>query len=181
MKFSVSQIRKEAFLEPFSFDREVDVSEIETLNNDIIKAFPVHVHGTCTLQGEEFMFSFTISGRVIIPCARTLVEVPYPIDIAAFEIFTTAPVITEEEEEEEIHLIEGEVIDLLPLIKENILLNIPYRVYSENEEDLEQAIVQGDGWEIVDEADIEQDDEKQPIDPRLKKLQQFIDKNNNEK
>ncbi len=177
----MSQIRKEALQEPFSFDKEVDVSDIETLNNDIIKAFPVHVHGSCTLQGEEFMFSFTISGRVILPCARTLVEVPYTFDITAFEVFTTAPVITEEEEEEEIHLVEGDVIDLLPLIKENILLDIPYRVYSKNKEDHEQALVQGNGWEVVDGAHIEQENVEQLIDPRLKKLQQLIAKNNNEK
>lgn len=182
MKFSLSQIRKEAFEQPFSFDRKADVSEIESFNNDILKTFPVRVHGTCTIQGEEFLISFTISGRVILPCARTLVEVPYSFDIAAFEVFTTSPAISEEDEEDEIHLVEGDGIDLLPLVKENILLNIPYRVYSENEEDLQQALVQGYGWEVVDEADnIDQEDKEQLIDPRLKKLQQFIDKNNNEK
>lgn len=130
LKFAVSQIQKDALQQPMTFDREVDVSEIETLENDILKAFPVHVVGSVILQGEEMIFSFNISGKVILPCARTLVEVPYAFDIDAVEIFTTASTMTEEDEEDEVHFVEGEVIDLTPLIKENILLDIPYRVYS---------------------------------------------------
>lgn len=181
MKFTISQIRKEALQQPFSFDREVDVSEIETLGNDIIQSFPVHVQGTCALQGEEIIFSFNISGKVILPCARTLVEVPYHFDIAAMEIFTAAMSTNSyEEDNDEVHIVEGEVIDLSPFVMENILLDIPYRVYSKNEEDLQNALMQGEGWEVVDESDIEVDTGEQPIDPRLKKLQRFIDKNNKE-
>lgn len=179
MKFAVSQIQKDALQQPMTFDREVDVSEIETLENDILKAFPVHVVGSCVLQGEEMIFSFNISGKVILPCARTLVEVPYEFDIDAVEIFTTASTMTEEDEEDEVHFVEGEVINLTPLIKENILLDIPYRVYSKNEEVLRNALVQGEGWELVEESDaVVDEDREQPIDPRLKKLKQFMDKNN---
>ncbi|HLR15347.1 MAG TPA: YceD family protein [Bacillota bacterium] len=181
LKFAVSQIQKDALQQPMTFDREVDVSEIETLENDILKAFPVHVVGSVVLQGEEMIFSFNISGKVILPCARTLVEVPYDFDIDALEIFTTALTMTEEDEEDEVHFIDGEVIDLTPLIKENILLEIPYRVYSKNEEVLRNALVQGDGWELVEESEEVEEDEEQPIDPRLNKLKQFMDKNNNEK
>lgn len=176
MKFALSQIRKDALREPLTFDREVDVSEIETLENDILKAFPVHVVGSCVLQEPEVIFSFNVSGKVILPCARTLVEVPYTLDIDAIEIFTTAENMTEEDDEAEIHFVDGEVIDLAPFIIENILLNIPYRVYSKNKEDLRDALVKGDGWEVVDESDIDEVDGEQPIDPRLKKLQQFMDK-----
>lgn len=181
LKFAVSQIQKDALQQPMTFDREVDVSEIETLENDILKAFPVQVVGSVVLQGEEMIFSFNISGKVILPCARTLVEVPYDFDIDALEIFTTASTMTEEDEEDEVHFVDGEVIDLTPLIKENILLEIPYRVYSKNEEVLRNALVQGDGWELVEESEEVKEDKEQPIDPRLNKLKQFMDKNNNEK
>lgn len=180
LKIAVSQIRKEALYQPFTFDRHVDVSEIETLENDILKSFPVHVVGSCMLQGEEMIFSFNIVGQVTLPCARTLVEVPYDFDIDATEIFSNAADMTKEDEENEIHFIDGEVIDLTPFIKEHILLDIPYRVYSKNEEDFKNALVQGEGWQVIEEADLEAENDVQPIDPRLKKLQKFIDKNNNE-
>lgn len=180
LKIAVSQIRKEALYQPFTFDRYVDVSEIETFENDILKAYPVHVVGSCMLQGEEMIFSFNIVGQVTLPCARTLVEVPYDFDIDAFEIFSKAEDMTEEDEENEIHSIDGEVIDLAPLVKENILLDIPYRVYSKNEEDLKKALVQGDGWQVIEEEDLEEDNEVQSIDPRLKKLQEFKNKKNDE-
>src|SRR5699024_10675425 len=112
--------------------------------NDILKTFPVHVVGSCVLQGEEMIFSFNISGKVILPCALTLVEVPYEFDIDAVEIFTTATDMTEDDEEDEIHFVDGESLDLAPSIKERILLDIPYRVYSKNKEDLQNALVQGE-------------------------------------
>ena len=182
LKFAISQIRKDALQQPFIFDREVDVSEIETLENDILKTFPVHVVGSCVLQGEEMIFSFNISGKVILPCALTLVEVPYEFDIDAVEIFTTATNMTEDDEEDEIHFVDGESLDLAPSIKERILLDIPYRVYSKNKEDLQNALVQGEGWELVEETEQseEQGDDEQPIDPRLKKLQEFMDKKKDE-
>ena len=63
--------------------------------------------------------------------AGTLADASYPFDIQADEVFTTATYLTEDEVEDEIHPIEGEVLDLTPLIKENILLEVPYRVFSD--------------------------------------------------
>jgi len=178
LKFSVSQIRKNAYHEPYTFEGVVDVSELETLNNDIRKTYPVNIKGDCTIQGDEIVFNFTIQGELILPCARTLVDVHYPYTIHAVEVFSTSPYYGKEEEENDIHEVTGEFIDLSPYVQENIVLELPYRVYSEDEEVLNQAITEGEGWELTseDEQAIRvKNTNEDKIDPRLKKLQTFLD------
>lgn len=180
MKFTLGEIKKNAFNEPFSFDREVDVSELASMSNDIRKIKPVRVEGMYTLDGEEIIFSLKISGEMILPCARTLVDVPYSFVVNEVEVFTTSPYIGEEDSEDEIHPIQGEVVDLGPCIRENILLAIPYRVFSNDEEAIKNAPFKGEGWEYTLEEDNDED-QQNVIDPRLQKLQQLLNNKEEDK
>lgn len=112
MKFTIGQIKKNAYNEPFKFDDWVNVFELEAMNNDIRKIDPVHVYGTALDQGDDIIFSFSIDGKMILPCARTLVDVPYPFEINATEVFSESIYFDDEELEEEVHPIDGEVLDL---------------------------------------------------------------------
>lgn len=171
MKFTLSQIKKNAVHGPFPFEQDVNVTELVNQNNDIRKIELVNVQGVCSVEKKNIFFDFTITGDLILPCARTLTDVPYQLNIDVTEVFTTSQHYTEEDEENEIHQVTEEVIDLFPYIKENIVLSLPYRVFSD-----EEVIEEGEGWlyYIEDEEQEEEQDEKQ-IDPRLKKLQQFFD------
>lgn len=166
MKFTIGQIKKVAYNKPFSFSGEVDVSELENMNNDIRRISPVHINGNCTIQGEQYIFTFIIIGEMVLPCARTLVDVDYPFEIKANEVFSSSPY-DDENVEDEIHSVDGEVIDLTPLIKENILLSVPFRVYAEDAPDILGQ--KGTGWEVITE-----DTKEKKIDPRLKKLESFF-------
>src|SRR5699024_386498 len=169
MKFSVAQIKRNAGYEPFAFDDQVDVSELETMNNDIRKIGSVHVSGTAMDQGDDIIFTFAIDGTMILPCARTLVDVPYPFQISATEIFTESSY-EKDDSDDDIHSIDGEVLDLNPLIKENILLEVPYRVYSDDADALSRAPFEGAGWELISE-----DKKEQKPDPRFKKLESLLE------
>ncbi|GGJ86826.1 hypothetical protein GCM10007063_06680 [Lentibacillus kapialis] len=169
MKFSVAQIKRNASHQPFVFDDHVDVSELESMNNDIRQIGSVHVSGTATDQGDDIFFTFAIDGTMILPCARTLVDVPYPFEINTTEVFTEAPYETDDSDDD-IHPIDGEVLDLTPLIKENILLEVPYRVYTDNADAKSQAPFQGEGWELMSE-----DQKEQEPDPRLRKLESLLE------
>ncbi|MDY0408091.1 YceD family protein [Paracerasibacillus soli] len=147
MKFTLGQIKKSAHSKPFEFAGDVDVSELEKMNNDIRKIGFVHVKGSCILNGEQITMDFAIAGTMILPCARTLVDVEYPFTIQAKEYFTTSPYYGEDEEEQEIHPVHGEVLDLTPYIKENILLEVPFRVFSENT-DASEVPHSGQGWRV---------------------------------
>jgi|SRR5690625_210170 len=174
MKFSIAQLRKSAHQEAFVFDENVDVSDLEEMNNDIRKIDTVNVTGQCYIQGEQFVFHLHIEGSMILPCARTLADVPYTLNVQADEVFTTSPY--DADEENEIYPAEGEIIDLTPYIKEHIILNIPFRVYSEDALNSENTLSKGQGWKLVTE-------EEKPdtaVDPRLKKLESLLkNKENN--
>ncbi|WP_042145031.1 DUF177 domain-containing protein [Paucisalibacillus sp. EB02] len=174
MKFTLAQLKKNAFNKPFSFSGEVDVSELETMNNDIRKINPVQIQGICNMHGEQFFFTFTITGQMILPCARTLVDVQYPFKINAKEIFSSSTYI-DEEYDAEIHPIHGEVLDLMPFIKENILLEVPYRVFAD-EVDSNELIQKGNDWEVLSEKPKEV-----KIDPRFKKLESLFKDTEKEK
>src|SRR5699024_1281492 len=93
-------------------------------------------------------------------------------NINATEVVSTDSTILPDNEEE-IHQVDGEIIDLAPYIKENIILNIPFRVFSE-----EEVIDEGKDWSYFTEDEkIESDSDK--IDPRLEKLQLLLDKEDN--
>src|SRR5699024_5768377 len=170
--FSVNEIFNTATIEPAYFSTDLDVSELETASsNDIIRIGTVQVKGMYTVDdtNDEIIFSFTIDGEMILPCARTLVEVPYPFSIQATEVFTTQTVVEEsEEEDEEVHQILAEKLDLTPYIKENIILGTPYRVFSD-----EEPLAEGDGWDLYQE-DVYEEEKKKAVDPRLERLQQFF-------
>ncbi|RYG74066.1 hypothetical protein EU245_04145 [Lentibacillus lipolyticus] len=168
MKIPIGHIKKNAGNAPFRFDNQMDVSELESMNNDIREIAPVHVHGTADDQGNDIVFTFRIEGEMVLPCARTLADVPYPFTIDALEIFSESPH-NENSSEDEIHSIDGEVIDLAPLIKENILLEVPYRVFSDDEETISQASFEGEGWEFISE-----DKQEKKVDPRMKKLETLL-------
>jgi len=172
MKFAISQIQKQAFQAPFKIDDMVDVSELASLNNDIVRINPVHVTGQCDVQHGQFIFKLNIKGEMILPCARTLVDVPFPIDIQTREVFASTGLSSEVEE---IHPIDGEVLDLMPVIKENILLEIPFRVFSEDADAIAAAPSSGKGWELVTGGNTEP-----KIDPRLQKLQSLLKDRKNE-
>ncbi|HLR07835.1 MAG TPA: YceD family protein [Bacillota bacterium] len=176
MKFTLGQIRKNAHRGPMKFAQEVDVSELESMNNDIRKIKPVQIDGTCYFQGEKIIFSFTMTGEMILPCARTLVDVVYPFTIKANEMFTTSSDYSDDHAEEGIHPVEGEVIDLMPYIKENILLSVPYRVFSDDPQAVENMPTEGKDWKMVTPEEMEK--EKSSIDPRMKKLESLLKKNN---
>ena len=174
MKFILNQIKKNTYNEPFIFDKEVDVSELESMDNDIREINPVRVQGVCTIEGDQIIFSLTISGEMVLPCARTLVDVPYSFNVSETEIFSSSPYYGQEEIENEIYPIQGEVIDLTPCIQENISLAIPFRVFSDDDEAKKHALLKGEGWEFTLESEKSEIQEK-TIDPRLQKLRSLLD------
>lgn len=168
MKFSINQIKSNIASGAFAFDQELDVSELaHSSDNDIREIDTVQVKGICTMDQEEFIFSFSIIGEMILPCARTLVDVEYPFQFETTEIFSQVEKV---DQDDEIHVIEEDVIDLRPYVYEAILLKMPYRVFSK-----EKMKSEGEGWSFYTE-DRYAESQSKKIDPRLQKLQQLLDK-----
>ncbi len=172
MKFPLQKLNQSGD-QPFIFEDDVDIQELEDMNNDIRRIDPVHVKGQANLHGEEVTVNFSIDGEMILPCARTLVDVKYPFHIDALEVFSLSPYV-EGEDDSEVHPVHGEMLDLTPYIKENVLLEVPTRVFSENDKAHDQAPQEGKGWQVVSE-----EEQGNKIDPRMAKLQSLLDDEDN--
>ncbi len=134
MKWTIKELIK---LERWNnkIDETVDITPFLS-GTDIIRASKIKVTGTFEIfDQEEFVFDLHIQGNLILPCARTLVEVEYPIDLEIEEVFTTF-------QDEETNYIEGITIDLLPVIWSNILLDKPMRIVSDDAKDLDMVRLQ---------------------------------------
>ncbi len=109
-------------------------------------------------QSQEYQLNLHITGELILPDARTLEPLAYPIDIKLDEKI--------EEENETI----GEyfeksknTLDIMGVLWENIVLEVPISISKGN---LDKTY--GDGWELVSKT-------KEEIDPRLAPLRKLLD------
>jgi uncharacterized protein len=152
-----------------SFDETVNVSDLKDRDPEIREISPVRVTGHAVFEDRKITFFMEIFGEMVLPSSKTLEDVEYPIHVQTAEVFRLDSRVEEESDDEEVHDIEQETVDLLPFVKEAILVEKPIRVVSGDEEPLPS----GNGWELVSESD-----QKNRIDPRLEKLAEFLDENN---
>ncbi|QFT88758.1 hypothetical protein FIU87_08885 [Bacillus sp. THAF10] len=150
-------------------DETVDVSDI-TAHSDIRSVDAVHVTGRADLSSKKATFHLTVEGRMVLPCSRTLVDVDYPFTIKTTETFLFQPG-EYESEDEELHLVEGDQVDLMPVIREAIILEVPMQVFSEAPDQEKAAPQSGKDWEVVTEEET-----KEKVDPRLAGLAKFFEK-----
>jgi len=170
LKWTINQLNQLAH-KGLTIDETVDVKDIMELEKSIRDISPVHVTGRADLSSTKASFHITISGSMILPCSRTLVDVKFPFEIGTTETFLLKDTsVYDLESDEDVHLIRGEVIDLLPIIKENILLEIPMQIFCDDSNSEDAAPQSGQDWEVITE-----DDNKNKIDPRLAGLAKFFE------
>lgn len=168
MKWSVQQVH--SFQDKgLHVDEIVDLSAVKEIDNEIRDITPVHVKGNGLVTRETVTFLLEISGSMTLPCARTLNDVTFPFTMNVTEIFQLNEWATFDDEEE-VHQLKDNMIDLIPYVQERILLEKPMRVFSDKEEG--PAPKSGTGWELTA---MNEEGQKQ-VDPRLKELEKFFDK-----
>lgn len=115
-------------------------------------------------ETETLTLNFSIQGIMIVPCALSLEPVDYP--------FTTSTEIKytfiNSTKNDEIIVVKGLEIDIIPFVWELISLEIPLKVIKPGA----SISTKGDNWEVINEATASQ----KPIDPRLAKLNEFFKK-----
>ena len=170
MKWSVQQLLSKR-AEGIQIDTSLDLSELMSVDQEIRYLSPVKVTGNGYILKEEATFQLKISGEMTLPCARTLNDVNYPFTIDATEIFKFNVDVELDEEDEDVHYVTESTIDLIPYIKEQVLLEKPYRVFSDVEES--SVPLSGQDWKVSTGVE-----EKKKVDPRLAKLAKFFEEKN---
>ncbi|MFK9092312.1 YceD family protein [Bacillus salipaludis] len=170
MKWTLSQLQKYRNKE-FLVDEMVLVDEIKQDDPTIRDVSPMHITGRGDIDSTKVTFHLKIEGHLILPCSRTLVDVKLPINVETTETFLLQGSVYETEEE--VYQVKGDVIDVLPVIREILLLEVPMQVFCEDVESEDAAPMSGKDWEVVAE-----EARSKKIDPRLAGLAKFFDENN---
>ena len=141
---------------------EFDKSYLE--NTDIKNLSKIKVKGSIKPFENDFEISINIKCTLTLICSISLKDVKYDININVNEIIGEQ---NEDVELEENNKIINNCIDLIPIMWQNIILEVPLKVISE---DIDVKNLQGDGWKFITEEEVKVED----IDPRLEKLKDFL-------
>lgn len=137
----------------------INVDDKYLENTDIRRISPVKVVGTISNNEEEYELSITVSGTMVLGCARTLKDVDYPFSIEINEIVG-------DNSSNNLEIIQNR-LEIFPIIWQYILVDVPLRVLHP---DAKEESLEGDGWRLITEEEAK----KEKIDPRLSKLKDYI-------
>ncbi len=131
-------------------------------STDIRRLDNVKIKGTITKDViNEYVISLDVNGEMILPCSVTLRDVIYPF---SFEINGNFNEIMKEIDE--FSKKSENTIDIFPIIWENILMEIPMKVVSE---DAKNFKIEGNGWKLITD-----DEHHEEINPELAKLKDLL-------
>ncbi|WP_085524087.1 YceD family protein [Tuberibacillus sp. Marseille-P3662] len=155
--------------EGLTLDETIELPEMSEQDDEIRDLSPIRITGFAEVKARLISFHLTLKGKMVLPCSITLKNVDQPFEVHTSETFRLdSSLDLEDGHGEEIHDVDNQVIDLIPFIKEAILVEKPIRVVSEEAKN--QPKPEGKGWEVVTD-----EERKNRIDPRLEKLKQFYD------
>lgn len=145
----------------------IDINEIVTIEqnqlNDVglLALNDVKVSGTISRKEQGYYLELSISGTMIVPCSLTLKPVDYPF-------ITKVEGMLEQLFEEIGENVKNNqnTIDILPIIWENILMEIPMKVISPEANDMK---ISGEGWRLITDKE-----ENKDINPELEKLKDLL-------
>lgn len=174
MKWSITQLRKYQG-QPFKFNQTVEFNDLVGAL-DLLDLSPIHIEGELNVKSNEVVANVHLTGTYTMACARTLKPVEVPLDTTSVEVFDLDG-LYEDEDDEHYHLATDGIINLRAIAEEIVMLEKPMRVIAE---DSDEMLTGGQGWEVVDETQIldndpSQDESHKKVDPRFQKLQQFYD------
>lgn len=130
-------------------------------STELISPFEIEMKGFIERDSlDGFLLNVKVNGTMILPCSVTLKPVSVPL-----KIHITGNIDELLEEIEKNHKKIENSIDILPIIWENILMEIPMKVTSE---DAYSNKIEGEGWKLVT------DEKEETINPALAKLKDLL-------
>ena len=118
---------------------DIDVSLFDISNTEIIRLDYVHFEGISSIDYvEDLILKGTLSGQMVLPCSISLEEVEYPFEIEIEENLGNFDEILKKNKNS---------LELLPILCENIVLEIPMKVVKKG---IDIKNISGEGWELSD-------------------------------
>lgn len=180
MKWAIKQIEELKGL-PLQFSEDVNIkSSLLERESEIIDVSDVKIAGTLLYDNHSVMAMFDMTTMLTLPSSRTLTPVQVPLDVQVFERYVEADYLAtyaKEYPNEVILPLLNQHVDLKESIIDNILLNLPIQVLSENEKTNVSDLPKGNGWILYTEDAYNKQKEKEAketIDPRLASLKTLL-------
>ena len=130
-------------------------------NSNILSITPIEVKGEVTKNAlNQLHLVFSANGLMNLPCSITLEPVKYPINLNFDEII--------DEKDENNLKKDSNTLELKEYLWENIVVEIPLRIVSENAYDKEYK---GNGWKLITDEDKKHNENKS-----FEVLKQLLDK-----
>ena len=154
MNLFTQEIRKNP--EGLAFDQELDLlKELQKRNPEILDLKNVRATGRVAYDTGLYILDYQLTYTIVLASSRSMEPVElqerYPVtEVFAEDVQSDADI--EALEEDLILPIEGGKIDLSESVADNILLNIPLKVLTPEEED-GQGFIEGNDWKILSEEE----------------------------
>lgn len=133
---------------------KIDISETYKFSEEELKTLEISalddlkITGTVSLDAmDEVYLDLDLEGTMVIPCALTLKPVNYPFNINISGTIQEICVDLEKKCQKS-----QNILDIFPIIWENVLMEVPMRVVSEDAKDYKIA---GDGWSFNNDSESE--------------------------
>ncbi|GGE28928.1 YceD family protein [Streptococcus himalayensis] len=177
MKLNIQEIKKNS--EGLSFDQQLELAEaLKARNAEILDVKEIAVKGTVRYEDALYFLDYTLSYTIVLASSRSMEPVAKKETYLVQEIFMetdSSPVKQELIEEELVLPIEGDDIDVSESVADNILLNIPLKVLTE-EEERSADMPSGQNWQVLTEEDYERQQKAQKAENSpFAGLQQLFD------
>ena len=154
MNLFTQEIRKNP--EGLAFDQELDLlKELQKRNPEILDLKNVTATGRVVYDTGLYVLDYQLAYTIVLASSRSMEPVElqesYPVtEVFAEDVQSDADI--EALEEDLILPIEGGKIDLSESVADNILLNIPLKVLTP-EEEAGQGFIEGNDWKILSEEE----------------------------
>ena len=154
MNLFTQEIRKNP--EGLAFDQELDLlKDLQKRNPEILDLKNVTATGRVAYDTGLYVLDYQLSYTIVLASSRSMEPVDlqesYPVtEVFAEDVRSDADI--EALEEDLILPIEGGKIDLSESVADNILLNIPLKVLTP-EEEAGQGFIEGNDWKILSEEE----------------------------
>ena len=137
-----------------NIEKSIEVNEVYSFTSDELKGTDLLKLDDVRVEGEIFKnslgnieLSLDVEGVMVLACAITLKPVNYPFSM---QISGEIEELMENFDENVTNFQNS--IDILPIIWENILMEIPIRVVSEEDKNSDISM-EGNGWKFVTEEE----------------------------
>ena len=157
MNLYTQEIRKNP--EGLAFDQELDLlKDLQKRNPEILDLKNVTATGRVAYDTGLYILDYQLSYTIVLASSRSMEPVElqesYPVtEVFAEDVQSDADI--EALEEDLILPIEGGKIDLSESVADNILLNIPLKVLTP-EEEAGQGFIEGNDWKIMTEEEYQE-------------------------